>query len=76
MCMPGMSEQVLRGYTAQQLEQTLADYRAMGGAVFRVPIMADHAAAGELAEGEIEISLGCMSMYSTNARCMHTFARM
>ena len=61
MCMPGISEQVLRGYTASQLEQTLAEYKEIGGAVLPTPIMADHAAAGELAEGEIEICLGCIS---------------
>ena len=72
MCMPGISEHALRGYTAAQLEQTLTDYQAMGGAAFCTPIMAEHAAAGELAEGEIEISLGCISR--ENARCMHTFA--
>ena len=73
MCLSGISEQALRGYTASQLEQTLTDYQAMGGAAFRTPIMAEHAAAGELAEGEIEISLGCISR--ENARRMHAFAR-
>ena len=53
MCMPGISEQVLRGYTTSQLEQTLAEYKEIGGACLRTPIMAEHAAAGELAEGEI-----------------------
>ena len=52
MCMPGISEHVLRGYTASQLEQTLAEYKEMGGAAFRTPIMAEHATAGERAEGD------------------------
>ena len=43
----GISEQELRGYTAPQLEQLLVDHQAMGGAVYRTPIMAEHAAAGE-----------------------------
>ena len=73
MCMPGISEQALRGYTASQLEQTLAEYKEIGGAVLPTPIMAEHAAAGELAEGEIEICLGCISR--ENARRMHAFAR-
>ena len=51
--MSGISEQELRGYTAPQLQQLLADYQAMGGAAFRTPIVAEHAAAGELAEEEI-----------------------
>ena len=51
--MSGISEQELRGYTAPQLQQLLAEYQAMGGAAFRTPIVAEHAAAGELAEGEI-----------------------
>ena len=47
ICISGISEQELRGYTAPQLEQLLVDYQAMGGAAFRTPIMAEHAAAGE-----------------------------
>ena len=47
VCLSGISEQELRGYTAPQLEQLLVDHQAMGGAVYRTPIMAEHAAAGE-----------------------------
>ena len=50
MSLSGISEEALRGYTASQLEQTLAEYKEMGGAAFRTPIMAEHAAAGEQRE--------------------------
>ena len=51
--MSGISEQALRGYTASQLEQTLVEYKECGGVFLRTPIMAEHAAAGELGEEEI-----------------------
>ena len=47
MCISGISEQALRGYTAPQLEQLLVEYKEMGGSFLRTPIMAEHAAAGE-----------------------------
>ena len=67
MCLSGISEQVLRGYTAQQLEQTLVEYKEIGGVFLRTPIMAEHATAGERAEGEI-------GQHHSSARRMHTFA--